>query len=320
MSKRILILGGARFHGLQLAESLAKKGEEVYVLNRGNFKQDYDFGIKHLIEDRNKPEIQKILSNKKFDCIIDNNAYKPEQIKSILNIIKDNGHYIFTSTSAVYLKLFSYHRLKEEEAIGIQEGFYNPNLKDYAVNKLNCEFEIKNSGKKDYTILRFPNIYGEGDFAGKISFFYRRFKENKKIILEKEIEEFSLIYVKDVVKIFEKVLGNANCFDRIINIADSKTYTPKEFIDSIFGKNYSENILTMPVEEIWESGYFPYFLGGPQIDNSLCHKLIGNFDYTPLDEWGKKTLEWELRNVKQKLQNLEYQNIIKKEKGLIKKI
>ena len=41
MSRKILVMGGARFHGLQLAASLHIKGNEVYVLNRGNFKSDY---------------------------------------------------------------------------------------------------------------------------------------------------------------------------------------------------------------------------------------------------------------------------------------
>ena len=209
MSKKILILGGARFHGLLLAESLSKSGEEVYVLNRGNYRSEYKFQIKHLIADRNDVSCLERVLNGQFDVVVDNNAYNSAQVKTILNLVEKRcGHYIFTSSIATYLRHASAKPLYEKEATGIQEELFSPKIKDYALGKLAAEEEIreKHDGL-NYTILRLPNVFGEGDFAGKLFSFYRELKKGKKIFLEKEIEKFSLIYAPDASSIFEKVIG-----------------------------------------------------------------------------------------------------------------
>jgi 2,4-dienoyl-CoA reductase-like NADH-dependent reductase (Old Yellow Enzyme family)/radical SAM superfamily enzyme YgiQ (UPF0313 family)/nucleoside-diphosphate-sugar epimerase len=300
--RKILILGGARFHGFQLAEHFAKIGEEVYVLNRGNFRKDYPFEVHHILADRNdKIALKKALEGYNFDIVIDNNGYNANQVNDLLEILQGKcRHYIFTSSAAVYLRVSSTNGLKEEEADGILKGFYSPDIKPYAVNKFLAEQAIQNSPYNiNYTIVRFPNIFGEGDFARKLASLYERLKYHEKLFLEEENKGFSLIYVKDIARVFSKILGNERCFNKIINIADPRIYTYDNFFKTIYQDLYSENkIVLKKAEKIWEEKKSAPFAWGPVLDTHLSTKLLGEIDYTPIEIWGKKTLSSELETNK----------------------
>ena len=298
MPERILMLGGARFHGLQLAERLASAGNEIYVLNRGKHNKHYNRRIKHLIVDRNNArQLKVVLNGLCFDAVIDNNAYNAAQIEKMLDSLRGRcGHYIFTSTAAVYLALSSDHRLREEEAKGVLNGPYSPVVKDYGLNKFAAEETLrKKYNNFNYTIIRFPNIFGVGDFLGKLSFFYHRFRDGGKILLEKEVGRFSLIFAKDAVRVMSAVVNNEKCFGKTINVADLATYNYEQFFSTVFGDLYSPaKVVFMPARDMWDARYFLPVAWGPMVDTSLLRNLFDDIDFTSLNAWGRLTLEWEL--------------------------
>jgi len=302
MTRRILILGGARFHGFQLIEYLANREDEIYVLNRGKYRTNYNGNIKHLIADRNDAKhLKAVLNNLCFDAVIDNNAYNISQVEGILALLSERcGHYIFTSTAAVYQALYSDHRLREDEAKGVLNKTYSPVVKNYALNKFIAEETLRHKYEcLNYTIIRFPNIFGIGDFLGKLGFFYHRFKDGRKILLEKEVGRFSLICAKDVVRVMSAVINNEKCFGKTINVADRTTYNYEQFFSSIFGPMYSqEKIVFLPAREMWDAGYFLPLAWGPMVDTTLFETLFDNIYFTSINTWGKSTLEWELDRFK----------------------
>lgn len=296
--RTILVMGGARFHGLLLAKHFSKKGDDVYVLNRGNLRQDYDLKINRIVADRNNPsELKSALGNLHIDLVIDNNCYNAKQAAIILRLIRHRcSQYIFTSSVAVYQKLYSGHKLKEEEATGRKGGGFSQRVADYASNKLEAENEIRNNRHiTAFTIIRLPNVFGEGDFLGKLLYFYYRLKDKNKILLEKEVKRFSLIYAKDVVKVYDAAALNKACFGKVINACDPAPYTYNEFFSSIYGRLYTrKKVFLAPSKKISAKGYFFPFPWGPEVDTSLAERLIGKISYTPLAKWGKATLDWEL--------------------------
>ena len=300
MTERFLILGGARFHGLQLAELLAGAGKEVFVLNRGNYKPFYDHGIRLLKANRNDPgQMRSSLKGLNFDAVIDNNAYTPAQIEAVLDLLQGRcGHYIFTSTAAVYMALSSDRKLREDETQGVTDNAYSPMVRGYALNKLAAEETLRHKAQGlDYTILRLPNIFGAGDFLGKLSFFYYRIKDSGKVLLEKEVDRFSLVFVKDAVRVMAAVIGNKECFGMTINVADPVAYTYEQFFSTVFGGFFFPNrMILLPAKDAWDAGYFLPLAWGPMIDTSLLQDVLDCIDFTPLSAWGKDSLEWELGN------------------------
>lgn len=323
MKRRILILGGARFHGLQLAEFLSSNKNEVYVLNRGIYKTTYNHGIKHLIADRNKAaELECVLKNSYFDAVIDNNAYNQYQVELLLDLLQNKcSHYIFTSTVAVYLNFSSRGKLKEKEAEGRGSGLYPPQIMPYALEKLAAENSVrKKCGDVNFTILRFPNIFGEGDFKGKLAYFYYRLLDGGKVLLEKEIKRFNIIYVKDAIRIFNAVVENSACYAETLNICDPQAYSYDKFLKTVYKKNYSpKKLFLMDAAKLWKKGFYLPFAWGPILDTSLARKLLGNITFSPLEEWSSPALDWEIRHFRDLYQGKDYACSRKFELELISK-
>ena len=305
MPRRILILGGARFLGLKLAEHFCLKNDEVSVLNRGRFRSAYDERIRHLKSDRNDVEsLREILKEYYFDVIIDNNAYFSSQVDSILECMGDKcGHYIFTSTAAIYIN-----------------QFYTPPVESYAANKMAAEDALKEKAEGlNYTIMRPANIFGEGDFAGKLVYFYNRLIDRGGILLEKEIDRFSIIYAEDLVNAYDVVAGNPVFFKKILNIADSDTYNYHDFFSAIFGSLYADDCLTLaPGREIWNLGYRLPFAWGLPI--ALSEDLSGKIKHHHPSVWGKAALEWEREKLMKKMDSSDYRRMRKVELDAIRKI
>ena len=131
----------------------------------------------------------------------------------------------------------------------------------------------------------------------KLSYFRNKFDSGKKLYLEREVNEFSVIYAGDVVRSIEKVAGNKKCFNKTINVADCRTYDYDELLNEILGDNYSRNnVVFESAQEIWENGRAVPFVWGPPLNVSLSEKIIGLENYTSLREWVPRTLEWEINN------------------------
>lgn len=299
MAVKALILGGTRYHGLILARSLALNGVEVSILNRGRYRSSYDFPVTHLLADRNsKDEITKVIGNKTFDVIIDNNAYNPEHVAAITEIIKNRcAQYIFTSSTAIYLKHNCEVPVSESSTGNDPDPLFDPKVVAYARNKLNTEEALKNIRGDRVTVLRFPNIFGEGDFLGKLRFFYERIKDGKGIILESEISKFSLIYIDDVINTFEKVILNEKCFGGTFNVSGEVNFSYEDFFEAIFGESFLEkNIIKVPTEVLRQNNYALPFAWSIPVSLDKIRTAI-KVPYTPISKWGVKALSWELGNL-----------------------
>ncbi len=298
MPDNILIMGGARFHGFQTALSLAREGKTVYVLNRGNYRRDYPAGIIHLRADRNDPaRLAQALEGLEFDAVVDNNGYNYSQVKTLLEIIGHRtGHYVFTGTAAVYTALTSSHRLREGEATGTPQESFSPRVLDYARNKFEAEETIRGWGDGlNFTIIRFPNIFGAGDFLGKLSYYYHRFRDGGPVLLEKEVGRFSLICARDAVSVLRKILNNESCFGLTMNAADPEVYDYDDFFSALLGDIYSPGkVILLPAAELWAGGYHQPLAWGPQLNVTRAQEKLPEVKYTPITAWGREALDWGL--------------------------
>lgn len=297
MPQRVLILGGARFHGYQLAQALVKDGHDVYVLNRGQFRQDYPKGIKHLKADRNNTaQIQSVLGKLTFDAVVDNNGYNPMQIAAVTPVLADRcGHYVFVSTAAVYMAFNSDHELKESEASGHLATIFSPRVYEYALNKFRAEeFIRENLTELPHTIIRFPNVFGPGDFLGKLAYFETRLLDGRPILLESDIKRFSLISAADAVRIIMATIGNPACFSKTFNAADPDLYDLTQFFKTIWPDFYDpDRIKYLPAALQWAAGYFLPLAWGPALDTSVMMETLDHPIFNPLVSWAQQARAWE---------------------------
>jgi nucleoside-diphosphate-sugar epimerase len=116
----ILVLGGTRFFGKTLVEQLGSAGHAVTVLSRG--KLPPPAGAAHLVADRADPAaLASALAGRSFDVVIDNVAMTAAHVSAALDAIGDRtGHYVLTSTAAVYGD-FAHGRVWRESDLDLVE-------------------------------------------------------------------------------------------------------------------------------------------------------------------------------------------------------
>jgi 2'-hydroxyisoflavone reductase len=98
---RILIIGGTRLVGRQIAQAAIDAGHDVTLFNRGKAEPDGLAGATLLVGDRDSD--RSTLATGEWDATIDVCAYQPGQVRSLLETLGDRaGHFTFISTISVY--------------------------------------------------------------------------------------------------------------------------------------------------------------------------------------------------------------------------
>ena len=96
--KKLLVTGGTVFVSRYVAYYFAKKGDDVYVLNR-NSKPQLPYVT--LIEgDRN--DLGDRLKGYEFDAVLDIAAYTQEHVENLVKALGKFGDYIMVSPSAAF--------------------------------------------------------------------------------------------------------------------------------------------------------------------------------------------------------------------------
>ena len=117
---KILITGGTTFVSRYTAEFFVKRGDEVYVLNRGSREQVE--GVCPIIADRG--DLGGALRGMRFDAVLDIVAYTADDIRHLLDAGIAFDDYVFVSSSAVYPET-NPQPFSEKMPCGLAMYYYN---------------------------------------------------------------------------------------------------------------------------------------------------------------------------------------------------
>lgn len=187
----ILIIGGNRFVGKLVAESLIRLNHNVTVFNRRGtgpkgcliIKGDRNFDLKSI-------------NFKEFDYIIDMCLYNHTQFKLIEPLLDQPKlkKYIFMSSIASKM-----HRWAPSSS----------NFANYGIEKQLLEDEIKNSKTLPYIILKPTYIIGEGDHSNRLSQYINNLLSNKELLVDgKGNEIINFVDVNDICNIILRLLDS----------------------------------------------------------------------------------------------------------------
>lgn len=244
---KILITGGSGFIGKHLIKKLLSYGHDVYNLDK-NINPSLQINKQKIID------IHDININDDFfngiECIIhlaamvsvprsfedpinsfDNNVFLTMKLLSAANV-HNIKKFIFASSAAVY---------GDKEGPVCENDETNPNS-PYGLDKLTCEKYIQmlcNIWDVEYLILRFFNVYGEGqnpEYAGVINAFSNAVKNKQPLIIygdgEQSRDFINVSVLCDIIcKMIYKKVSN-----EIINIGTGKSICINE-IAKQFGNN-----------------------------------------------------------------------------------
>jgi 2'-hydroxyisoflavone reductase len=112
----ILILGGTGFIGPHLVTHAMQRGHTVTLFNRGRTNTHLFPDVEKLVGDRNSD--LSALEGRRWDAVIDNSGYTPQQVGMTVDLLKDNvDQYLFTSTRSVYTD-FTQDVMDEDAPVG----------------------------------------------------------------------------------------------------------------------------------------------------------------------------------------------------------
>lgn len=105
--RRVLVIGGTRFMGVQLVKELVARGNEVTIATRGKTKDNFGMAINRLVMDVSDADsVKAALRGKYFDVVFDNLAYCSKYVNNVLSNIKC-GKYIQLSSMEAYVSMIA---------------------------------------------------------------------------------------------------------------------------------------------------------------------------------------------------------------------
>lgn len=166
---KILVLGGTRFVGRHIVETLSAQGHCVTAFHRGQTICDLPAGVRAIYGDRDLPLPEESFADD-WDAIIDVSGRHPDQLRRSLEL--EAAWYLFISTINVYADLSQAG--VDESSPTIREFDPDDGAMAYGGNKAACERLAHARYGDRSTILRCGIIVGAWDYTGRFTYWPRR--------------------------------------------------------------------------------------------------------------------------------------------------
>ena len=308
---KILLLGGTRFFGKRIVERLLDAGHHVTLFTRGNSRPSFWNRVDHILGDRtDHADFQAKLEGRSFDVVVDNFGYAASDVSAALECpaIRDCRHYIFTSSSVVYLLGSMSMPIREEDIdfefdphdldpICFRGGLREiaRTMGDYAIEKLKSERLIFQQSDLPFTIFRPPVVIGPGDHHQRGYFYIQRIQDGGPVLLTNGgVHLVQNVYRDDVARAYMlaiegKPLGHVyNIAGQLaplwqwLELAAQPLSKPVDFLA------ISRDALAEHLPDYHEPWEFDYNLF---LDTCLAERELG-FRATPLEAWWPETVRW----------------------------
>lgn len=225
---KILILGGTGAMGKHLVQNLRGTKNQVVVTSRRSFVNKDN--IAYIQGNAHETIFLNGLLTQNFDIIVDFMAYRTEEFKLRYKKILENcGQYIFMSSSRVYADSEQALTEKSPRLLDVCTDREYLATDEYALAKARQENLLRNSGRKNYTIIRPYITYSENRLQlgvlEKENWLYRALK-GRTIVFSNDIADkyTTLTYGMDVASAIVKLIGNEKAFGETFHITSSQSY------------------------------------------------------------------------------------------------
>lgn len=203
--KRVLIIGGTRYLGIELLKFINEDEYEIFIASRK------DIGHNNFvkIDRKNQKDLNDLFKNTQYDFVIDficysafdaNLLWNAIQIqKNIPKLILISTVYTYGSPLEIKSNLFC-DEMSFQANYSLNSFIDRPSV-SYIKGKKDMEcFFNKKIQKEKLTILRFPIILGANDYTQRTHFYYNLIKEGVSINPNKIKSKSSYIFAIEAAK------------------------------------------------------------------------------------------------------------------------
>lgn len=236
---KILFIGGTGTISSAITRALVNKGEDVWLLNRGNRNDEFKGKVKELIvkDVNDESEVLSILGNEKFDVVCDFIGFVKEQIERDFRIFDGRtNQYMYISSASAYDKPCRDYRITEGTSLS------NPYWQ-YSRDKIECEeFLMKMYREKGFpvTIIRPSHTYCEREVPlgvhGKNGSYQvlKRMLEGKPVIIHGDgTSLWTMTHNSDFAKGFIGLMNNPHAIGEAFQITSDETLTWNQIYETV---------------------------------------------------------------------------------------
>ena len=206
----ILVLGGTRFVGRHIVETLLDGGHRVSVLTRGKSPDELPASVERLRGDREQGTAGlAALGSREWDVCVDVSGYTPKQVRPSAESLRGRvGRNIFVSTVSVYVDssdvpVVETHPLLPEAA----EDVTDINGETYGPLKVTCEHIVRGLYGDRSTILRPQIVAGPFDPTGRHTYWVQRASEGGEMLAPGDGSDYvQLVDARDVARFTQRAI------------------------------------------------------------------------------------------------------------------
>ncbi|MFC7370113.1 NAD-dependent epimerase/dehydratase family protein [Fictibacillus iocasae] len=297
----VLLIGGTRFLGRHITESLLKNGHRVTLFNRGQFASDLFPECEKITGDRTTDFA--LLTGRSFDAVIDTCGYLPDDVRKMARTLHPvTPMYVFISSISVYADL-SQEKINENCTVSSWEHI-DTNVMDwnhYGPLKAACEQAVIDEYGSDASLIIRPGlIVGPHDYSDRFTYWIERILRGGKVLAPVSPQERTqFIDVRDlaewIVAMTEtntigtfQAAGTERTLGELFTACQAIAQSDAEFVwaDEHFLK---EN-------EVGEWVELPLWIASPQYKGMACaddsKAQKHGLQYRPIIQTIRDTLSW----------------------------
>ena len=227
---RILIIGGTGTISSAITRQLAASGHDLWLLNRGNRKNEVPTGVKQIICDINdEAEVLRQIGDTMFDTVCEFIGFLPSQVKRDIRLFKGRTRqYVYISSASAYNKPARSHIITEGTTLA------NPYWQ-YSRDKIACEELLMKEYRENgfpATIIRPSHTYCERSVPVSVHGLkgswqvLKRMIDGKPVIVNGDGSSlWTLTWNEDFAKGFIGLLGNPKAVGEAFQIMSDEQLT-----------------------------------------------------------------------------------------------
>ncbi|WP_144513811.1 NAD-dependent epimerase/dehydratase family protein [Bacillus sp. FJAT-22090] len=281
--RKALVLGGTRFFGVHLVESLLSEGFEVTIATRGNTQDSFSTRVKRIIFDRlNFEEFKRQCGSETWDIVFDQICYSSQEAMDAIEVFRGKTKkYVFTSSKSVYNDESGERGFVEEDFNPFKYPLIQGSKKDFSYNEGKRQAEAALFQKAPFPVVavRFPIVLGLNDYTKRLHFHIEKILDHQEIHLINPEAAIDFI-TEDEAGRFLAWIGLSN-FSGPINATSNGKVKLRDMIDMIEEKTKTSAIITSKPNEINVS---PFNISHTWLISNEQATSLG-FPFSDLEEW-----------------------------------
>lgn len=227
---KILLIGGTGTISSAITRQLSAEGHDLWLLNRGNRKNEVPTSVRQVIVDiDNTEEVLRQIDGELFDAVCEFIGFLPSQVERDIHLFKGRTRqYVYISSASAYNKPAASHVIVEGTALA------NPYW-EYSRNKIACEDLLMKAYREEgfpVTIVRPSHTYCERAVPVSVHGpkgswpVLKRMIDGKPVIVHGDGSSlWTLTWNEDFARGFIGLLGNPKAIGEPFQIMSDESLT-----------------------------------------------------------------------------------------------